>query len=100
MDNQVVHDEHQVGDATVAHFEKVSSLDNFAVEFVFNMVQAEMQEINFSSKDEEDYNCSFSFRELQAVQSKTLNSLYLTRSWWDTKCLVKKTEYRAKKNCN
>ena len=71
INNQVIHDENQVGDAIVAHFAKVSSLDNFYEEFVFNMVQTEMQKINFSSENEKDYNCSFSFLELEAVLSKT-----------------------------
>ena len=67
IDNEVVYDEKRIGDAMVSNFSSVTSLDNFTEEFVYNMVQSELQDIDFSSTNEEHYNCSITPEELEAA---------------------------------
>ena len=55
----------------VSNFSSVSSLNNFTEEFVYNMVQSELQDIDFSSTNEEDYNCSITSDELEAALKST-----------------------------
>ena len=56
--SEVIHSEKQVSDILGSHFSNINSLDDFDDEFVYNMVEAEMQEIDFKTDNEEDYNCS------------------------------------------
>ena len=67
----MVYDEKRIGDAMVSNFSSVSSLDNFTEEFVYNMVQSELQGIDFFSPNEEDYNCSITSEELEAALKST-----------------------------
>ena len=55
----------------VSNFSGISSLDNFTEEFVYNMVQSGLQDIDFSSTNEEDYNCSITPEELEAALKST-----------------------------
>ena len=64
-DNEVIHGEKQVSDILVSHFSSVSSLDHFEDEFVYNMVEAEIQDIDFKTNNEEDYNCNLTYEELE-----------------------------------
>ena len=67
----MVYDEKRIGDAMVSNFSSVSSLDNFSEEFVYNMIQSELQDIDVSSTNEEDYNCSITSEELEAALKST-----------------------------
>ena len=43
-------------------FSKVGSLDQFEEEFICNMVEAKLEEIDFTSPDKEDYNEKISLK--------------------------------------
>ena len=55
----------------VSNFSSVSTLDTFTEEFVYNMVQSELQDIYFSSTNKEDYNCSITSEEIEAALKST-----------------------------